>query len=123
MVFTSNQVIGMVSCSFVLCMGLPNVTKAAEYMKPDPCSEREGGQPPPVKCYEDTQQGVHTIKGEILHMNGGNLLVKRSDGREVILHVDLSTLMSGHLNQGDRIEVKVNQVEDQKHAVAIRKIE
>jgi hypothetical protein len=116
------KIIGMMSYSFVLVMSL-SATQAAESVELSPCADSENAQPNQVKCEEETPQGIHTIKGEILHMNGANLLVKRSDGKEVILHVDLSTQMSEHVGPGDRIEANVNQVEDESHAVSIRRAE
>jgi hypothetical protein len=107
------------SCGFMLSLGLFDTTQAAERVKPDPCAEETGSQPDPVKAH----QGVHTIKGKILHINGANLLVKQSGGEEVIFHIDLSTQMSGPLILGDCIEAKVNEVEEEKHVVSIRQIE
>jgi hypothetical protein len=37
-----------------------------------------------VKCDKERQQGIHTIRGEGLHMNGERLLVKQADGEEAI---------------------------------------
>ena len=79
-----------------------------------------GGQQIPVKCESDSRQGIHTIKGEILHINVANLFVKQSDGEEVISHIDLSTQTSGRVKPGDRIEANVNEVEGEKHVLSIR---
>ena len=73
-----------------------------------------------MKCDADSRQGIHTINGEILHINGANLLVKQSDGEEVIFHIDLSTQTSGQVKPGDRIEANVNEVEGEKHVLSIR---
>jgi hypothetical protein len=110
------------SCGFMLSLGLFDSVQAAERIKSDPCGERTGGQPP-VKCDRGAHQGVHTIKGEVLHINGANLLVKKSDGEEVIFHIDPATQLSGPLSLGDRIEANVNEVEGEKHAVSIRQTE
>ena len=110
------------SCGFILSLGLSDTTQAAEGAKPDPCAERTGGQSNPVKCDKEAHQGIRTIKGEVLHINGANLLVKQSDGKEVIFHIDLSTQMIGPLTPGDRIEAEINEVDDEKHVVSIRQI-
>jgi hypothetical protein len=38
-----------------------------------------------VKCSEKPQRGIHTITGEIWHVKGANLLIKKTDGEEVLL--------------------------------------
>ena len=44
-------------------------------------------------------------------MNGANLLVKKTDGEEVLLRTDLNTQVGGQISPGDRIEAEVNAVE------------
>ncbi len=112
---------GVMSCSVVLCLSLSNVTESDVYRKLDPCAQIPGRQPNPVKCGEKPQQGIHTITGEILHMNGANLLLKKTDGEEVLLHIDLSTQMSGQIRPGNRIEASVNEVEGEKHVLSLNK--
>jgi hypothetical protein len=113
------KIIGAISCSFVLCLSLSNVTQAAERTIPDPCAERKGSQPNPVNCDKERQQGIHTIRGEVLPINGARLLVKQTDGEEAIFYIDLSTKMSGHIGPGSRIEANVNEVEGKKYALSI----
>ena len=71
-------------------------------------------------CDREARQGIHIINGEVLHINGANLLVKQSDGEEVIFHIDLSTQTSERVRPGDRIEANVNLVEGEKHVLSIR---
>lgn len=113
------KIIGVISCSVVVCLSLSNVTQARHRMGPDPCADRKGGLPNLLKCDAETQQGIRTITGEVLHIHGANLLVKQSDGEEVILHIDLSTQMGVHIGPGSRIEAKVNEVEGEKYALSI----
>ena len=115
------KIIGVVVYHLVLCLSLSNATQADEYRKFDPCAEIPGRQPDPVKCGEKPQLGLHTITGEILHMNGANLLVKRTNGEEVLLHIDLSTQMNGQISPGSRIEATVNEVEGEKHVLSLNK--
>jgi hypothetical protein len=105
----------------VLCLSLSNVTQADEYRKFDLCAEIPGRHPDPVKCGEKTQQGLHTLTGEILHINGANLLLKKTNGEEVLLHIDLSTQMNGRISPGTRIEASVNDVEGEKHVLSLNK--
>jgi hypothetical protein len=121
MVTTPSMSISMVSCGFMLCLSLSNITQADEYRNYDPCAEIPGLQPNPMKCGEKTQRGIHIIVGEILHMKGTNLLVKQTDGEEVLLRIDLYTQLDGQIRPGNRIVAKVNGVECEKHVLSINK--
>lgn len=127
------KIIEVMLCSFMLYLSLAIVTYAAQSAtKPgapsdavvrvkqaDPCAERPSGQPNFVICDGETQQGIRTVTGEVLHIKGANLLVKQSDGEEVILHIDLSTQMGVRIGPGSRIKAKVNEVEGEKYALSI----
>jgi hypothetical protein len=113
------KIMGVISCSVVVCLSLSNVTQARHRTEPAPCAERKGGLPNLLKCDAETRQGIRTITGEVLHIKGANLLVKQSDGEEVILHIDLSTQTGIHIVPGIRIEAKVNEVEGEKYALSI----
>jgi hypothetical protein len=117
------KIMGLSSCSFLLFLSLSNDTQADEYRNFDPCAEIPGSQLNPVKCGTKTQQGIHTITGEILHLNGANLLVKKTDGEEVLLRIDLSTQGGRQMSPGNRIEAKVNEVEGEKHVLSINKLQ
>ncbi len=116
---------GVVSCGFLLCLGLSSVAQAdnapsaADEMKTDQSDRRQGGQMSNENEMEDAQsQGGKTIKGEVLRVEGDDCVVKGQDGKEVRLHIDQTTQMSErNINQGDLIEAKVN---DQNHALSIQ---
>ena len=114
-----SKIMGVISCSCVLCLSLPNVTQARHSVEPAPCADRKGGLPGLMKCDAETRQGIRIITGEVLHIKGANLLVKQPDGEEVILHIDLSTQTGIHIVPGIRIEAKVNEVEGEKYALSI----
>jgi len=116
------KIIGIISCSVVLCLSLANATQAAESMKPDPCADRTSGHPNLVKCNIETWYGVHTIKGEVLRFERNNIWVQQFDGKEVRLHIDQDTRMTEFVGQGDRIEANVHEVKDQEHVLSIRSI-
>jgi hypothetical protein len=61
-------------------------------------------------------QGVHIIQGDVLRVEDTNYVVKRLDGREVSLHTDNTTVKTGNIDAGDRIEAKVNE---QNHALSM----
>ena len=57
-----------------------------------------------------------TISGEVLRVEGNDCFIKGQDGREVQLHIDLTTLKARNIESGEQIEAKVG---DQNHAIAI----
>ena len=107
------KIVGVLSCGFVLGLGLSTVSQAAEKppaaerMKPDASADRKADL---VKPDEDTVQGINTIKGEVLRIKGEHFYVRRSDGKEVHLHTKPTTQMTGEFKKGDRIEAKVNDL-------------
>ena len=117
------KIIGVMSCSVVLCLSLSNVTQAADKMEIDPCADRKGGEPNLLKCDEQTRQGIHTFKGEVLRVDGDSYLIQRYDGKEVRYRVDSGTEMSGLIGRGDRIEAKVREVNDETRVLSLRQLE
>lgn len=57
-----------------------------------------------------------TIKGTVLRVEGENIFIKGTDGKEVRVHVDKTTQMGENIERGEPIEAKVN---DQHHALSI----
>jgi hypothetical protein len=97
--------------------------QATANMRHDPCADRKGGQPNLVACSEELRQGIETIKGEVLRVEGVNYVVERFDGKELELHIDKATKMGGTISQGDRIEAKVGEVNNQIHVLSLRRLE
>ena len=125
------KVIGLMSCGFLLSLGLSNAAQAehapgpSDVMKTDRVDDRQGFQTDDDKQKNDkmdgsSAEGGKTIKGELFRVEGGNYFVKIKDGKEVRLHTDKTTQMRGEIKKGDRIEAKVN---DQNHALSIRSAE
>ena len=122
------KVVGVLSCSFLLCLGLSNAVQAehapgpSDLMKTDSVTDQQGFQSDDdkqknVEMRSDSTKGAKTIKGELFRVEDGNYFVKVKDGKEVRLHTDKTTKMMGKINKGDHIEAKVN---DQNHALSIR---
>jgi hypothetical protein len=114
------RIIGVMSCSVVLSLSLSNATQAAERVNSNPCGDREGGLPNLMTCEGKTPQGIDTITGEVLRIDGNDFLIQRFNGKEVRLHLNASTEMTEIIGRGDRIEAKLN---DQKHVLSIRHLE
>jgi uncharacterized membrane protein YcgQ (UPF0703/DUF1980 family) len=124
------KVVGLMSCGFLLCLGLSNAAQAehppspSDVMKTDSQSDRQGFQSDDDKQKNVNDEkgsnrtaGAKTIKGELFRIEDGNYFVKVKDGKEVRLHTDKTTQMTGEIKKGDHIEAKVN---DQNHALSIR---
>ena len=124
------KVVGIMSCGFLLCLGLSNAAQAgnvpgaSDVMKTDSVTDRQGFQSDDDKqrnvddkMGSNRADGAKTIKGELFRVEDGNYFVKVKDGKEVRLHTDKTTQMIGEIKKGDRIEAQVN---DQNHALSIR---
>ena len=123
--------VGVLSCGFLLCLGLSNTVQAehapapSDLMKTDSQSDRQGFQSDDDQQKNvdnekgrDSAKGARTIKGELFRVEDGNYFVKAKDGKEVRVHTDKTTQMMGDIKKGERIEVKVN---NENHALSIRK--
>jgi translation initiation factor IF-1 len=123
-----HNVVGVMFCGFLLCLGLSHAAQAddadsaADKLKADQSDRSQGGQEAGEQQINGLEGGQSkdgkTIKGELLRVEGNNYFVKGQDGKEVRLHVDETTEKARNINieQGDRIEAKVN---DQNHALSI----
>jgi hypothetical protein len=60
-----------------------------------------------------------TIMGDVMRVEYVYYFVKETDGKEIRLHADKTTLMLGQLKQGDRVEAEVTE---QNHALRMRSI-
>jgi hypothetical protein len=109
-------VVAVMSCGLLPSVGY--AASAVHEMKAGQSVSRIAGLPAHlVKSNERKTKGVQTIRGEVLRVDHENYFVKQYDGKEVRLHIDEMTQMTGSIGQGERIEAKVN---DQNHALSIR---
>lgn len=125
------KIVGVLSCSVVLCASLANAAQAADdalvadRMTSDPCAERTPGQPDQFNCNRQVREGAESIKGELLRISGDNYVVQQFTGQEVRLHTDAQTQLSADLRQGDRIEAQIDEARDrndQKRVLSIRRL-
>ncbi len=123
-----SKFVGVISCGFLLCLGLSNVVQAepapSDVMKTYSVTDQRGFQSDDDKQKNVNDEkgsnradGANTIKGALFRVEDGNYFVKGKDGKEVRLHTDKTTQMTGEIKKGDRIEAQVN---NQNHALSIR---
>jgi hypothetical protein len=84
------KVVGVLSCGVLLCLGLFQSAHAAD---------EEGAR---------RLEQAKVIKGDLVNIDYGDYIVKDKDGKEVRVHTDSKTQMTGQLKKGDRVEVKVD---------------
>ena len=113
------KIIGVLSCGVVLCLSLADASQA---FRLDPCANRKGGLPNLLGCSKEAQQGIQTIKGEVLRVDGDTLIVERFNGQEVELPI--AAVRNGHVFEpGDWIEAKLGRVAGgEKRVLAIHDI-
>jgi hypothetical protein len=123
------KTIGVSSCAFVLCLGLSNVTGAAEESGlstgvevTESCTdknlEREVGR---TTCR--ATQGFGTIKGDVVRVEDDSYLIQGFDSNEVRYRLDSGTERNGSIRRGDRIEAIVRDVNNEKRVLYLRKLE
>jgi hypothetical protein len=120
------KVVGVLSCGFVLSLGLSNPTRAehlpspSDVMKTDSISDRQGFQDDADKQMHDGMGGIRGskhIKGELFRVDGDSYYIMLRDDTELRIRTDKTTVMSGDIKKGDLIEAKIN---DRNHALSIR---
>ncbi len=122
------KVVGVMSCGFLLCLGLSTAgqadnaaSEADSKLKGEQTDRRQGGQDAGEKQVREEMKGGDstggkTITGEVLRVEGNDCFIKGQDGKEVRLHIDATTLKARNIEPGERIEAKVN---DQNHVLSI----
>jgi hypothetical protein len=110
------KIVTAMSSGFLLCLSLSQLTQAAS----DPCIDRKAGQSSIVQCDMERRQGIDTVKGELLGIEGDNYVVQQFYGKEVRLHIDATTQKTGSILLGDSIEAKVKGPKNQREVLSIR---
>ena len=106
------KVIRVLSCGFVLWVGLLCNMAQADTMVPRADAEKDsqtrGGQGEP-KELPIRQQGVHIIQGDVVRVEGNTYFIKELGGKELSLRTDATTMKAEKIQVGDRIEAKVDE--------------
>ena len=100
------KIVGVMSCSFLLCLGLSTVASSADKLN----TGQSGGK---IFTVDDKDRFVpgKEVRGEIVKIDGENYTVREDSGAEVRMHVDSSTekLKSGLLPKvGEHVRAKVD---------------
>ena len=116
----------VLACGFLLSLGLStaghaaNAASPAERLKVGQSDPKPGGQEVGKKQIMDTEGGQpkesRIITGEVLRVEGNDCFVKEQDGKEVRLHIDITTLKARNIEPGEQIQAKVDE---QNHALSI----
>jgi hypothetical protein len=110
---SASTLIRVLAGSYFLCLSLSNCQ-----FNPGP--ERHMSWPADAMKMEPSENRspmTESIRGEVLRVEGTNYAVKREDGKEVSVYADSTTHIIGDINEGYKIEVKVDP---QNHVVSIR---
>jgi ribosomal protein S1 len=106
-----SKFIGLLSCSFLLSVGLSNIASSADELTTAPS----------VKMISDSvgdSKPGKTIKGEVVRVERDNyFFVKEEDGKVMRMHVDATTekRSAQKAKPGDHVMAKVD---DQGHAIS-----
>ena len=106
------KVVGVMSCGFLLCLGLSNVASSADQLN----TGQSDAKMFTVSDKDDFKAGKE-VKGEVLRVDGENYVVREDSGKEVRMHVDATTETRSTVKAklGDHVMAKVN---DQGHAIS-----
>jgi hypothetical protein len=85
--------------------------------EPNPAhaQDKKVSQPDRTKSQE-----VNILQGDVLRVEHNNIIIQPSNGREVRVHFDENTEMTGYIGPGEHIEAKVNE---QRHALSVRQLQ
>lgn len=99
------KVVGVLSCSFLLCLGLSTVASSADGLN----TGQSGGK---IFFVDDKDRFVpgKEVKGEIVKVDGQNYVVREASGAEVRMHVDASTEKRSNMTPkvGEHVIAKVD---------------
>ena len=104
----------------VLCLSLSDTIQATEKIKASECAHIKNGSRDFDKCEEVRRQGIDTIKGEVLDIEGDHYVIQQFYGKEVRLHLNATTQKTGSIDLGDSIEAIVKGANNQKEVLSIR---
>jgi len=106
------KIVGVLSCGFVLCLGLPNVASSADKLNTGQSDKKMF-----TVSDKDRFEAGKEVKGEVVRVEGEKYFVREDSGSVVQMHVDATTekRASVMVKPGDHVIAKVNA---QGHAIS-----
>ena len=101
------KLVGILSSSFLLCLGVVDAAAAADDMKMGQSGGKDGETH--RKGTSLDMQEVHIIQGDVMRIEGETYFVKGLDGKEMSLRADNTTMRTEKIKVGDRIEAKIDE--------------
>ena len=99
------KVVGVLSCGFLLCLGLSNVASSADKLNTGPSDKTMF-----TVSDKDNFEAGKVVKGEVVRIDGDNYSVREDSGNVVKMHVDDTTQTRSNVKAkpGDHVIAKVN---------------
>lgn len=106
------KVVGVLSCGFLLCLGLSNIASSADKLNTGQSDKKMF-----TVSDKDRFEAGKDVKGEVVRVEGEKYFVRESSGNVVQMHVDATTekRSSAMIKPGDHVIAKVNA---QGHAIS-----
>jgi len=106
------KIVGVMSCGFLLCLGLSNVASSA-----DKLNTGQSDKTMFTVSDKDNFEAGKEVKGEVVRVEGEKYFVREGNGNVVQMHVDATTEKRSSLmvKPGDHVIAKVNA---QGHAIS-----
>ena len=105
------KVVGVMSCGFLLCLGLSNVASSADKLNTGQSDKKMF-----TVSDKDNFEAGKEVKGEVVRVEGEKYFVREDSGNVVQMHVDATTAKRSPMGKpGDHVIAKVNA---QGHAIS-----
>ena len=100
-----SKVVGVMSCGFLLCLGLSNVASSS-----DDLNTGQSDRKMFTVADKDRFEAGKEVKGEVVRIEGAKYFVREANGNVVQMHVDTTTekRSEAKVKPGDHVIAKVN---------------
>ena len=100
-----SKLIGMLSSVFLLCWG---VFYAIQHIKAAQSAGQEG-RSMEIATLVEQLMGLRMIQGDVVQIVNAYYLLRDQDGKNVQMHTNKKTKITGDINPGARVEAQVNR--------------
>ncbi len=100
-----SKVVGVLSCGFLLCLGLSNVASSADKLTTGQSETKMF-----TVSDQDNFQAGREVKGKVMRVDGEKYFVREDSGNVVEMHMDATTEKKSKLmgKVGDNVLAKVD---------------